>query len=48
MNRASALLDRSMATLQRLARRMWRYPINFLIFVACFTIAVSIVRCAFG
>ena len=56
LNRASALLDRSMPTLRRLSRRIWRNPIGFLIrfviLVVCFGIAVrivvGIVRGAFG
>ena len=47
LNRASAVLDRSMPILRRVARRMWRNPIGFLIrfviFVVCFGIAVRIV-----
>ncbi len=47
LNRASAVLDRTMPTLRRLSRRMWRNPIGFLIrfviFVVCFGIAVRIV-----
>ncbi len=47
LNRASAVLDRSMPTLRRVARRMWRNPVGFLIrfviFVVCFGVAVRIV-----
>ena len=47
LNRASAVLDRTTPTLRRLARRMWRNPIGFLlrfvIFAVCFGIAVRIV-----
>ena len=56
LNRASAVVDRTMPTLGRLARRMWRNPIGFLIrfviFAVCFGIAVrlvvGIIRRGFG
>ncbi len=56
LNRASAVLDRTMPTVRRIARGMWRNPIGFLIrfviFAVCLGIAVrliaGIVRRGFG